>query len=107
MKSNEHLLEIFNLRSSISSFTGDPIEDDVIDKIISCAITAPSGGNMQPWEFVVVNTAEKKAEIVSTTYTGCFASGSNHQIWLMDAGFLMVMGANIKRTQARYGKEEG
>lgn len=103
MKINEQLLEIFNLRASVRSFTGKQVCDEVINQIISCAIKAPSSGNMQPWEFVVIKSKEKKAEIVEATFTGYFASGSNHQKWLLDAGFLMVVGANLKRTKARYG----
>ena len=103
MTSDEQLLEIFNMRASIRSFTGEQVSDEAIDKIISCAIKAPSSGNMQPWEFVVIKSKAKKSEIVKTTFTGYFASGSNHQSWLLDAGFLMVVGANTKRTKARYG----
>lgn len=103
MKTDEYLLEIFNRRASVRSFTGEEVSDEIIDKIISCSIKAPSSGNMQPWEFVVIKSEEKKTEIVEATFTGYFASGSNHQTWLLDAGFLMVVGANIKRTKARYG----
>src|SRR5690625_7046357 len=59
---------------------------------------------MQPWEFIVVKTPEKKREIVSTTFTGYFAGEDNQQTWLNDAGFLLVLAANIKRTKARYGE---
>ena len=103
MSNNENLLEIFNLRASIRSFTPQEVSDQVIDKIISCAITAPSSGNMQPWEFVVIKSEEKKSELVDATFTGYFASGSNRQKWMLDAACIFVIGANQKRTKARYG----
>lgn len=104
MKQRPELLDIFNLRSSIRSFTGEVIDDDTIEQILEAALIAPSSGNMQPWEFIVVKTPEKKREIVSTTFTGYFAGEDNQQTWLNDAGFLLVLAANIKRTKARYGE---
>ena len=103
MRNNEHLLEIFNLRASVRSFISKEVSDSVINQIISCAITAPSSGNMQPWEFVVIKSEEKKVELVDATFTGYFADGSNRQKWMLDASFILVIGANQKRTKARYG----
>jgi len=50
----EDLLELAKTRRSIRRFKTDPIPDDCVDKIIEVARWAPSGFNMQPWEFVVV-----------------------------------------------------
>lgn len=40
----------------------DPIPEDVQARILDAAIRAPSGGNAQPWRFVVVDSPEVKAE---------------------------------------------
>lgn len=98
------LFEVFNARSSNRSFTGEAIDDETIDKILQAAITAPSSGNMQPWEFIIIKSEEKKEEIISTTFTGYFAGEDNQQTWLKDTGFILVLAANIKRTKARYGE---
>jgi nitroreductase len=41
----------------------DDIADDDLWKILEAAIMAPSGGNQQPWNFVVVRDPEKKRKI--------------------------------------------
>jgi nitroreductase len=41
----------------------DDVPDELIWKLLSTATMAPSGGNQQPWNFVVVRDAEKKRKI--------------------------------------------
>ncbi len=60
----EGLLELVKARRSIHRFKPDPIPDDYIEKILEVARWAPSGMNMQPWEFVVVKEPELKEQIV-------------------------------------------
>jgi len=60
----ENFLELVKKRRSIRSFKADPIPDDYIDKIIEAARWAPSGFNLQPWEFVVVKNQELRKGIV-------------------------------------------
>jgi len=42
-------------RRTIRKFLSDPVPKDVIEDIISKALWAPSWGNTQPWEFMVVS----------------------------------------------------
>ena len=58
------LLELVKKRRSIRRFKPDPIPDGYIEKIIEVARWAPSGFNMQPWEFVVVKKPELREKIV-------------------------------------------
>jgi nitroreductase len=60
----ESFLELVKKRRSIRSFKADPLPDDYIDKIIEAARWAPSGFNLQPWEFVVVKKEELRKSIV-------------------------------------------
>lgn len=60
----ESLLELVKTRRSIHRFKPDPLPDDYIEKILEVARWAPSGMNMQPWEFVVVKEPELKDKIV-------------------------------------------
>jgi len=60
----ESFLELVKKRRSIRSFKADPIPDDYIEKIIDAARWAPSGFNLQPWEFVVVKKEELRKSIV-------------------------------------------
>ncbi len=59
----EDLLELVQNRRSTRRFKTDPVPDDYIDKIIEVARWAPSGFNLQPWEFFVIKDPQLKAEI--------------------------------------------
>ena len=51
------------LRRTVREFSADPVPDEVIDLAIGAAASAPSGANMQPWQFVVVRDPEVKRQI--------------------------------------------
>jgi nitroreductase len=57
-------LKLVQNRRSIRRFKSDPIPDEYVIKIIEAARWAPSGFNLQPWEFVVVKKQELKESIV-------------------------------------------
>jgi len=44
-------------------FQADPIPDEMIEKILECCRWAMSGGNGQPWEFIVVKDKVIKKKI--------------------------------------------
>lgn len=58
-------LMLVRTRRSIRSFKPDPVPDEYVRNIIEAARFAPSGGNSQPWEFVVVKDQEIKDRIVA------------------------------------------
>ena len=41
----------------------DPVPEELIKKLIWAATRAPSGGNTQPWRFLVVTDAEKRKKL--------------------------------------------
>ena len=41
-------------RRSIRKYTSRPVEQEKIDYMLRCALMAPSGKRLNPWEFVVV-----------------------------------------------------
>ena len=45
---------IYN-RRSIRSYTDQPVGQDVIEDLLRAAMAAPSAGNQQPWQFVVID----------------------------------------------------
>jgi len=49
--------EIFN-RRSIRKFKEQAVEPEKIDRLLRAAMQAPSAGNQQPWEFIVVKEKE-------------------------------------------------
>src|SRR4030042_206024 len=62
-----NLDECISTRKSIREFTNQKVDDNVILEIIKAGIRAPSGGNYQPWYFVVVQNEdiiEKMRQVV-------------------------------------------
>ncbi len=50
-------------RRSTRKYTADPVPDDVVERLLRAAMAAPSAGNQQPWQFVVVRERETLAAI--------------------------------------------
>ena len=48
------LFEGIRTLRAVREFTDEPVSDDQIAAILDLAVCAPSGGNRQPWHFVVV-----------------------------------------------------
>lgn len=61
----QELLEVMRARRSCRAFDGRPIPDEHIELILHAGRWAPSAGNAQPWEFVVVTEDEAKHELVA------------------------------------------
>ena len=54
----DQLMELFRSRRSIRSYTDRPVEKEKIAKIIEAGRFAPTGGNLQPFRFSVVENSE-------------------------------------------------
>ncbi len=52
-------------RVSVRKFTNDPVTDDELTAILYAAMSAPSGVNKQPWEFIVIDEPELLKELSS------------------------------------------
>jgi iodotyrosine deiodinase len=52
-----------NRRRSVRDFSDRKIEKDIIENCIRTAGTAPSGANLQPWQFIAVSSLKIKREI--------------------------------------------
>lgn len=50
-------------RRSIRKFKSDLISDEIINKMLIAAMSAPSARNMQPWDFYVISNKEVMNEI--------------------------------------------
>lgn len=50
-------------RRSIRSYTDIPVTDEQITRLLEAAMMAPSAGNAQPWQFIVVRDRERLAHI--------------------------------------------
>ena len=55
--------QLMSKRRSVRDFSDQPVPASVLEDAILAAGTAPSGANMQPWHFVVVQDPEIKQNI--------------------------------------------
>jgi nitroreductase len=55
--------EAIRSRRNVRSFTDQPIPDDHLDEILEAGRRAPSSQNWQPWDFVVVTSRPRLAEL--------------------------------------------
>ena len=62
MKENP-VLEAMYTQRAIRRFTTDPVSDDDVTTILKAAVRAPSGGNSQPWHFLVIRNRDVKRRI--------------------------------------------
>jgi nitroreductase len=75
------LFEVIEKRRSIRSFKPDPIPKEDLKKILEAGRLAPSGGNRQPWNFIVVREPERKKEL---------AKAARNQMFVADADTVVV-----------------
>ena len=57
------LFEAIYSQRAIRQFKPDPVPDELVHKLIEAGTKAPSGGNRQPWKFLVIRDAELKRRI--------------------------------------------
>jgi len=81
-------------RRSIRAFTEDQVSDSEVEKLIEAARFAPSAGNIQPWEFIVVLDQETKKGL---------REAALDQAFIEEAPVVIVVCANVWRSGQGYG----
>ena len=61
------VLEAIRARRSIRKFKDQNVPDDLVEKILTAGIWAPSGMDNQPWRFAVIRDKKLKADIGKET----------------------------------------
>jgi len=97
--------EAVEKRRSVRRFKSEPLDGSLVERVIRAAMSAPSAGNMQPWEFVIVDDAAKRDALIQATYTGYMRGTGRPQAWMASAPVLLVVCMNHKRSSARYGEK--
>lgn len=67
-KTEKSLGEAIHERRATPSFDGTPIPPEDLRRIVDAGLAAPSGYNMQPWRFVVVQLPENKRRLRAASY---------------------------------------
>jgi nitroreductase len=94
MESSE-FWDFLKSRSSVRTYERDPLTDDEIEFIVACASTAPSAGNLESWDVIVVTDPEVKEALAKAAFD---------QVHLEQAGTIFVVCANYVRSMSRYGE---
>jgi nitroreductase len=67
-KTNKTLSEAIRERRATPSFDGVAIPKEDLKQILEAGLHAPSGYNMQPWRFIVVQSPEQKKKLRAASY---------------------------------------
>lgn len=67
-KIRKTLSQAIEERRATPSFDGTPIPIEDLKQILDAGLRAPSGYNMQPWRFIVVQSPEQKRRLRAASY---------------------------------------
>jgi len=88
------LLDLLKRRRSVRVYESRPVEKEKLAAILEAARAAPSAGNLQAFEMVVVESSERKALL---------ARAALDQQHVASAPVLLVFVANPARSASKYG----
>jgi len=88
------VLEAIKGRRSIRAFKNTEIPEETIMKLIDSARWAPSAGNIQPWEFVIVRKPENKKKL---------AEAALNQSFIEEAPVVIAVCADEASSSRSYG----
>ncbi len=99
-KSGKGLAEAIAGRRSTPSFDATPLPSEDLGTILEAGLHAPSGFNMQPWRFIVVQSPEQKRRMRAASYNQAKVEEASAVIvacgdmdgWRKDLGLMLEMG---------------
>ncbi|MHA2393744.1 MAG: nitroreductase family protein [Promethearchaeota archaeon] len=88
-----NVIEAIKTRRSVRKYKKDPIPDADLKTILEAAQLAPSAGNKQPWNFIIVRDTETKKKL---------AEKARKQLWIGNAGVVVAALAMDKKDPTIY-----
>jgi len=88
------VLEAIRSRRSIRSFKSKEVPAETVEKLVDMACFAPSAGNIQPWEFIIVRKSNIKRRL---------AEAALDQEFVEEAPVVVVVCANEVLSSQGYG----
>jgi nitroreductase len=85
-----NLFEVIEKRRSIRKYKPEPVANEDLKKILEAGRLAPSGGNRQPWSFIVVKEKEMK---------NALSIAANNQKFIADADMIITALGDPKSTK--------
>jgi len=99
--------EVVKRRRSIRNFSTADVSDELVKRLIDCALMAPSSMNGQPWRFIVVRSAGTKKRLAETKDRYCPPEKREYPAgFLRDAPVVVVTCVDRARAYDR-GTESG
>jgi nitroreductase len=86
---------VLDARKSIRAYLPRPVEPAKLDRILRAAVGAPTAGNLQAFDLLVVEEARRREEI---------ARACVRQTFIAQAPVVLVFSANLDRSAAKYGE---
>ncbi|MDH5624107.1 MAG: nitroreductase family protein [Candidatus Bathyarchaeota archaeon] len=88
------VFEAIKNRRSVRAYTSEEVSEEDVKRLIEAARLAPSAGNIQPWEFVIVRNTETKRRL---------SDAALHQTFIEEAPVVIVVCADVERSSWGYG----
>ncbi|WP_455278569.1 nitroreductase family protein [[Eubacterium] cellulosolvens] len=63
-----NVLEVIQKRRSIRKFKTTPLTTEQINNLLEAARLAPSGCNVQPWRFIIINDIQLKTKLYEASF---------------------------------------
>ncbi|WP_175401632.1 nitroreductase family protein [Mycobacterium malmoense] len=67
-RTSADLWDVMHTASSVRRYRDEPVPDEVVETCLRAASWAPSGGNQQPWKFVVLRSASLREVITAAAH---------------------------------------
>lgn len=96
--SRVEFFETLRIRRSVRAFQSRPVEEEKIQRILAASNSAPSAGNLQGYEIVVVRDDARKQALVTACYNHTF---------IAQASVVLVFCAHARRSAEKYGESGG
>lgn len=79
-------------RRTIRRFKSDPVPSDLLERLVNAGRLAPSGANLQPLEFIVVNEPEMVDKVFPTLkWAGYIAPAGNPPEGKRPTAYILVL----------------
>lgn len=67
-RTSADLWEVMRTASAVRRYRDEPVSDEAIDACLRAASWAPSGGNQQPWKFVVLRSSALRDVVTAAAH---------------------------------------
>ena len=88
------VFEAIKKRRSVRAYAGEKVSEEDVERLIEAVRWAPSAGNIQPWEFVIVKEVETKRKL---------SDAALNQTFIEKAPVVIVVCADLNRSSRGYG----